>query len=108
MKTIDDQLGALEDPAARQRVLRWATEKFFGLSAVTPGAASSLLSPGAAGTAKKASKANKSSPAASLAFIKDLNLKPSGKTSFKDFAVAKAPSSNYEKCLVAVYYLKNE
>jgi hypothetical protein len=39
--------------------------------------------------------------------IKDLNLNPSGKLSFKDFIKEKQPKSFHEKNVVAVYYLKN-
>jgi hypothetical protein len=40
--------------------------------------------------------------------VRDLNLKPKDKKSFADFVAEKQPSSNFEKCAVAVYYLKNE
>lgn len=113
MKTIDEQLTALEDAAARQRILRWATDKFFGGPGVPLAPVTNLGTPvgalnNTATTAKRPFKPAKNAPASSLVLVKDLNLKPSGKRSFKDFAAAKTPGSNYEKCLVAVYYLKNE
>lgn len=112
MKTIDEQLGGLDDIAARQRILRWATEKFFGAASgaapVYPAAANTALSLSGDGRVSKKAQKSKGPAATSLAIVKDLNLKPTGKTSFKDFVAAKAPASNPEKCLVAVYYLKNE
>ena len=52
---------------------------------------------------KKLSKKGKIGP--SLA--KDLNLRPTGKKTFEQFAQEKKPSSNQEKCLIAAYYLKH-
>jgi len=40
--------------------------------------------------------------------VRDLNLKPSGKKSFREFAAEKQPASNLEKSVVAVYYLHHE
>jgi hypothetical protein len=37
---------------------------------------------------------------------KSLNLTPSGKPSATDFATEKTPSNNYQKAVVAVYYLR--
>jgi hypothetical protein len=36
-----------------------------------------------------------------------LNLRPSGKTSFKDFADEKKPTTSNERNVVAVYYMKH-
>lgn len=107
MRSIDEQLTALDDGAARQRILRWATEKFFGSgSSIPPN--SPIAGSGATPAANpRKPKSSKGSAGTSLMLIKDLNLKPSGKKSFKDFVSEKAPSSNPEKCLTAVYYLQN-
>jgi hypothetical protein len=108
IKTLEEKLSALEDNSARQRVLRWAVDRF-----ATPASTSStpppVVVPQPAAVVKKPPKSG-GKPAASpaLAIIKDLNLKPTGKTSFKDFVAAKGPASNQERCLISVYYLKNE
>jgi len=43
-----------------------------------------------------------------LVIVKDLDLKPPGKLSFREFAKQKEPRSNCEKCAVSIYYLQNE
>jgi hypothetical protein len=40
--------------------------------------------------------------------VKDLDLRPKGKTSFADFVKEKGPASNNDKTVVALYYLANE
>jgi len=40
--------------------------------------------------------------------VKNLDLKPKGKTPFDEFANQKKPQSNREKCALAVYYLGHE
>jgi hypothetical protein len=40
--------------------------------------------------------------------VKELDLRPKGKTSFADFVKAKNPTSNHDKHAVAIYYLINE
>jgi hypothetical protein len=44
----------------------------------------------------------------SFSMVKDLNLRPQGKTGLKDFCAEKAPESHVEKCTVSVYYLSND
>jgi hypothetical protein len=111
IKSIDEQLTAIDDPAARQRILRWAAEKFASNTLLTTAppisAASATQSTPAKSGKRKTKKVGKTSTAGSLSIVKDLNLKPSGKKSFSDFVSAKQPSSNAEKCLVAVHYLTN-
>lgn len=51
--------------------------------------------------AKTTAKRSSSAPT----MVKDLDLAPKGKASFKDFAAAKAPTSNNDKNVVIVYYL---
>lgn len=40
--------------------------------------------------------------------VKELDLRPKGKTSFADFVKAKNPMNNHDKHAVAIYYLSNE
>jgi len=53
--------------------------------------------------AQKSAGGGRKTPAVSA--VKDLNLRPNGKQSFVDFVADKEPSTNYERCLVSVYYL---
>lgn len=57
------------------------------------------------GAPKSKSQGKVKSP---LTIVKDLNLKPKDKKSFDDFVAAKQPNSHQERCLVSVYYLKND
>jgi hypothetical protein len=58
------------------------------------------------GPAKKASP--KRARKTSVGVLKDLSLRPKGKTSFKDFAEEKKPTSNHAKSAVCVYWLALE
>lgn len=40
--------------------------------------------------------------------VKELDLRPKGKTPFADFVKAKNPTNNHDKHAVAIYYLSNE
>lgn len=40
--------------------------------------------------------------------VKELDLRPKGKTSFRDFVAAKNPMNNHDKHAVVIYYLSNE
>lgn len=40
--------------------------------------------------------------------VKELDLRPKGKTSFADFVKAKNPTNNHDKHAVAIYYLSSE
>lgn len=51
--------------------------------------------------AKTTAKRSSSAPT----MVKDLDLAPKGKTSFKDFVAEKAPTTNDDKNVVIVYYL---
>ncbi len=114
LKAVDDALSGLDDPPARERVLSWAWKKY--VSTRTP-AVEDETADGtrtlkrtkkkAAGSGKAKGKA-KRTVKAPLSMVKELNLKPKGKTSLDDFVEAKKPNSIYEKCTVAAYYLKNE
>lgn len=114
IKTVDEALGGIEDKEALKRILRWAYEKYCpGTS--TPDArdeagadeGQSIKNKAKKKPFKKIKQKGKAKKTA-LSIDKTLNLKPSGKTSFADFAVKKSPSSDREKVVLCVYYLLNE
>lgn len=115
LKALDDALAGLEDAQARDRVLRWAWEKYSTRS--TPleeedDTEDRESSPSARRRKKTATKKKQLKPGgkkkSSLSIEKDLNLKPKGKKSFDEFVAEKQPKANHEKCTVAVYYLLHE
>jgi hypothetical protein len=113
LKAVDEALSGLEDAAARDRVLRWAWEKFC--TKPIPKTLHEESEPdaeprkprrkaGAKSTQAKPKGKGKLSPS----IVKDLNLKPSGKKSLDAFSNEKKPGSNQQKCALSVYYLRNE
>lgn len=108
IKTLDDALGKLEDAQARDRVLHWAWEKYCSKpvpSAVNDPARAMRGHKKEAQDKKTVSK--KAKVKTTLSMEKNLNLTPEGKRTFDAFADEKMPTSNLEKCTVAVYYLHN-
>jgi hypothetical protein len=112
IKVISETLEKLQiDEQAR--VLSWALAKFGGVKPTIPhiplGAASPAPSqktsapPFSVAPKGKASKKAKSV----ISMDKTLNLAPQGKQSAVQFAAAKAPTNVREKCVVAVYYLRD-
>lgn len=59
------------------------------------------------GRAAEKRPASSSKSKESHGIVKDLDLRPEGKVSFRDFADEKAPASDAQMNLVAVYYLGN-
>jgi hypothetical protein len=112
LKTIDEILDGLDDNAMRDRVLRWACQKYFvGTPPAAIGADHRGVPnpPARVPAAKPKGKSRaKASSAASPSIVRDLNLKPKGRVSFDQFATEKNPGSNQHKCVVAVYYLQRE
>jgi hypothetical protein len=114
LKAVDETLSAVEDTTARDRVLRWAWEKF----STRPIPKAPQEEEEESGTAPPKSKQKTGAQSAkakpkgkaklSPSIVKDLNLKPSGKKSLDAFSSEKKPSSNQQKCAVSVYYLRNE
>jgi hypothetical protein len=109
MRVIDDALSKIQDNEIRVRVLKWAWAKFASNTKIesageTPQGAISIKKINGK-QKKKMKKTTKTK--ATHTILKGLNLKSANKKSFHDFAAEKAPSSNAEKCVVAVYYLKN-
>ena len=111
LKVIDDTLTKVEDKDARNRILEWAYKK-FGSSLEMPTQSKEEVQKKSSTKTKKTKetgkKHGKNKSPTTLSIVKDLNLKPNGKESFNDFADKKKPTSNQEKCVVAVYYLKKE
>jgi hypothetical protein len=113
LQAVDGALAILTDPAARERVLRWAWAKHLPQHAAPDG--QGTLPPAGAGHRDKKTRAlwagtTKAKPRVrtGLSTVRDLNLKPSGKKSFRDFAAEKQPASNLAKSVVAVYCLRHE
>jgi hypothetical protein len=103
IRIIDEALSGVTDPPTRARILNWAWEKFSPTPQTVPIESSRGVSKKTSTPRKKSSKSKPS-----LSLIKDINLEPSGKKSFEDFANEKLPSSHPEKCVVCVYYILNE
>jgi len=107
---IDEALAELQDQAAKDRILSWAWDKFSSRRG-QPESQSPRPVRRKGGRSKPASSPKgKPKPTASVSpsIVKDLNLMPEGKASFRSFAATKNPSSNHEKNTVAVYYLQKE
>ena len=105
MKKVEEALEPL-DEAAKKRVLDWACSRYLGQQAITPDTPLNTGSIKSGGGKKKAAKKKpktKSMPKQ----IKNLNLNPSGKQSAKEFSLEKKPSNARQKCVVAVYYLRD-
>ena len=101
IKAVDSALAELEDQGARERVLQWAWAKHSRQPLPIPGGQVTEPSTKRRTSPKRKKKAAK----ASLSIVKDLDLRPEGAQSFRDFARGKKPATNLKKCTVAVYYL---
>jgi hypothetical protein len=113
LKAVDDALSGLPDGPARDRVLRWAWEKYSSKPVPT---VQEGLDSGTPNTKKKTAKKTaamkkghtKGKVKSTPSIVKDLNLKPKGEEPFDAFAGDKKPASNHEKCAVSVYYLRQK
>jgi hypothetical protein len=107
MREIEKIIEQVDDKKARDRILRWATDKYYSSEDVL-----GIVERSSAGTkgkqpTKRRPKAKTSSkPARKITINKNLNLEPKEKESFKQFAVSKAPRNRQERCIVSVYYLE--
>ena len=114
IKKVDEALEGIEDREALKRILRWAYQK-YSLGTSMPDdhieqgkeEEQAIKNRAKRKTVKKIAKKGKSEKT-SLSIDKTLNLKPSGKTSFADFAAQKSPSTDREKVVLCVYYLLNK
>ena len=111
LRTIDEALAGLEDGAMRDRVLRWACQK-YAVGTPTPAIGDQRVIRNRRANAPQAKAKGrpraKASSGTSPSIVRDLNLKPKGRDSFDQFAAKKKPGSNQHKCVVAVYYLRHE
>lgn len=114
IKKVDEALEGIEDKEALKRILHWAYEKYCpGTSMpdarVEEGAEEeqTIKNKAQKKPVKKIKKKAKSKKT-TLSIDKTLNLKPSGKTSFADFAAQKSPSTDRKKVVLCVYYLLNK
>lgn len=106
MKSVEDALEPLND-AEKKRVLDWACSRYLGTAATIPPV--SHDSQDQRGSGKKPKPSKKKPKGKTIPKqIKNLNLKPKGKKSGLDFAVEKKPTNVLHKCVVAVYYLRDE
>jgi len=107
IKKLDEVLCQVEDTAARDRILRWAWGKYASQTAPD---AREIADSGTKTKARKRGRKSKKAgrATASPTIVRDLNLRPEGKTSFRVYAEEKAPKSHEERCVIAVYYLKHE
>lgn len=108
--TLDNVLSQLQDPSARDRVLKWAWDKFSTKPIPSP---EILAADGRGSQAKRTARTAKQAkapakPKPSISIVKDLNLSSKEKKAFKEFVKEKQPATNQEKCTVAVYYLSHE
>ncbi|MES2861077.1 MAG: hypothetical protein V4701_06360 [Pseudomonadota bacterium] len=120
IKAVSDAIEPLEKDA-QMRVLAWATAKFgtTPINFASTGATSPVINPPAAGPAASAATAAQATPKSLskgkpgkkaktvISMDKGLNLTPQGKLSAVAFAGEKLPSNVKEKCVVAVYYLRD-
>lgn len=112
LKSIDDALSKL-DETARKRVFDWVSSKYdfqpkelnhrYDQSVEH----SKVIENPPPQKLRRAKTKGKKTSKITLKMIKELNLKPQGKKSLRDFIEEKSPSNAKQKCTVAIYYMKN-
>jgi hypothetical protein len=102
IKSIDAILLAIEDASARDRVLRWASDKFSSKRHPEQSQEPTKQSKRKRKQARRKAKPSTAHPSV----VKDLNVRPSNKKSFKDFAAEKNPTSNDMRNSLAIFYLR--
>jgi uncharacterized protein YdeI (YjbR/CyaY-like superfamily) len=109
IKAISDAFEKL-DAKEQARVLNWAQSKY---GSTTPAAAPPVSQPQTNAPQKATNPALPAQPKALkkgktvISMDKSLNLSPKGKDSAVQFANAKSPSNVMQKCVVAIYYLRD-
>ena len=111
IEAVDNALAAL-DPDERGRVLGWAQLKYGAPAQINPAnpqsGATQPTPPARPNTQIKTAKPKGSKKAKPIISMdKTLNLSPSGKVSAVQFATEKSPTNVMQKCVVAVYYLRD-
>lgn len=102
-KKVDEALSALEKDA-QQRLLEWANSK-FGASITAKEKYNGRVTVDKPARNKSGSPTKKNKVV--MKQIKDLDLRPKGKTSAIDFVNEKTPTNQKHKCVVATYYFAN-
>jgi hypothetical protein len=118
IKAISEALTQL-DGEERGRVLAWAQSRFGETKELTiaptaqsgavqkaPAGTSNSVDPTQVGSVKPPKKRSSKKTKTIISMDKNLDLSPQGKQSAAQFAAEKAPSNLLEKCVVAVYYLR--
>jgi hypothetical protein len=114
IKVVDEALVSIDDKEAQKRILRWAYEKYCSGTTLPGNGLEQNVNDGLSlnkdSLKKKKNKSNKPGKSKKISYSidKSLNLKPTGKTSFSDFASQKSPITDREKVVVCVYYLQNK
>jgi hypothetical protein len=113
IEIIDNALAAL-GPEERARVLAWAHSKYGAPAQINsatdqpPLAQATPAIPAAADKSSNTSKPKTSKKTKTvISMDKNLNLNPAGKPSAVQFATDKSPTNVMQKCVVAVYYLRD-
>jgi hypothetical protein len=109
IEAVDNALASL-DLDERARVLGWAQQKYGAPAKIGDGVQQQVPQQPAtpANVPLKTHKAKASRKAKTIiAMDKSLNLNPTGKASAVQFAEEKSPTNVREKCVVAVYYLRD-
>lgn len=115
IEAIDNALGPLA-PDERSRVLGWAQAKYgtpvqiapIAPATPTPPSVAQPAAPESPPKAKSGSNGKSSKKSKTIISMdKSLNLTPSGKQSAVQFGGEKAPTNVIQKCVVAVYYLRD-
>jgi len=107
MSQIEDILQGIDDQKVRDRILRWACEKYFSKGVIPDYNLQKPASNPTGSRSKRSPKGKKTKKKRkALSINKNLNLHPEGKKSFKDFFASKQPQNRQEQCVVSVYYLE--
>lgn len=108
IEAVDNALGAL-DQEERARVLGWAQLKYGAPAKIGAAPQQPPAQPAAPANAPTniAKVKGSKKPKIIISMDKNLNLSPQGKASAVQFAAEKLPTNTKEKCVVAVYYLRD-
>jgi len=105
IRELERILSSLEDPAVRKRVLDWACSKYSLVKPKDPTTADTETPAKKAKDGGKKRKHKKVERPA-LSIVKELNLKPKDKKSFRELVNEKQPKDRQDVASLAVYYLQ--
>ena len=106
MQEIDNSLSKVKDQGTKDRVLQWAWAKHSSRS--SPEGKKSSSEASKTRVKRKRGSNSKQKRKALPTIDKNLNLKPKGKKSFRDFCEDKKPTIIGHQHVASVHYLKNE